>query len=488
MASLRRKAISSVKWTTIHTAVVGITGPILLIIQARFLSPEEFGYIAVISIVIGLFNLLERFGISQAVIQRDEISVQESSTIFYFNILMSFFLAAALYVISPLIAAFFSLPALKEYLPVICVVVLVTGPSLLFRAFLEKQLYFKHLSLIAIARNLIVLGMTTFFLVFGLGVLGVIYGQIAGITFATISILIVTARFRTAKVSFYFNLKKFVPFVRFGIFVSAKQMMTFFAHRLDEVAIGYFLSPEILGAYHFGKNMLEKIRSLMTMSFAKVLFPVLSKLKHNPQKLTFAYQRISRYIAFGAFPIFAGIAATAHLFVPVIFGEQWVESIIVFQVFSVALIFLTLTANLSSSLLYSVNKPELVFYIDVVTNALYFTTLFFFAAQGMLAVLVSYSCYVVYKTLSLQYYANQQLVDGFLSYFRELATPALSALVMVVVVWCFQLISEPILTHSLQLAGTIAIGTLVYILMAWLFDQETLYQLRSAILKGEIVG
>lgn len=468
--------------------MVGITGPVLLIVKARFLSPEEFGYIAVILIVIGLVRRLESFGISQAIIQRDEISLQESSTLFYFNILLSFIFAALLYVLSPLIAVFFSLPALEQYLPVVCIMVLITGPSLLFRAFLEKQMLFKHLSLIEIARNLLVLAATTIFLVLGWGVLGVIYAKILGATIGTLAIVYVALYYRSTAVTLYFNPAKLIPFLRFGIFVSAKQLLTFATYRMDEVVIGYFLAPEILGIYHFGKNMLERIRNLMTMSFGKVLFPVLSRLKHQPQKLTFAYQRISRYIAFGAFPVFTGIAATAHLFVPVIFGEQWVDSIIIFQVFSVAVILLVLTANVSTSLLYAVNKPELVFYIDVVTNAIYFLSLFLFASQGMLAVLIAYSCYVVYKTLTLQYFANQQLIDKFLSYFKELAMPVASAIVMVVAVLLFQQITDLVLGDTLQLAGSIAFGALVYTIMAWIFAQETLLQLRSAITRGEISG
>lgn len=486
MISFEKQAVSSVKWTTFQTGVVGITGAILLIVKARFLSPEEFGYIAVLLIVIGLFNLLESFGISQAVIQKDEIDIQESSTLFYFNMFFSFFLAAVLFFVSPLIAAFFSLPALEGYLRMVCFIVIITGPSLLFQAFLEKNMYFKQLSLIAIFQNLIVLTGTTFFLVLGFGVMGVIYGQIAGAVFATMSILVVTVRYRVAGISFYFNPVKLLPFLHFGVFVSAKQFMTFITHRLDEVVIGYFLSPEILGIYHFGKNMLEKIRNLMTMSFGKVLFPVLSRLKHHPHRLTFAYLRISRYIAFGAFPLFTGIAVTAHLFVPVFFGEQWIDSVIVFQVFSVAIILLALTANVATSLLYSVNKPDLVFYIDVATNTIYFVSLFIFAAQGMLAVLIAYCCYVVYKTLVLQYAANRQLVDGFLNYFRQLVIPSASALVMVTAVLCFQLMSDSVLGPGAQLAASITLGILSYSIMALFFARETLYQLKAAIVKGEI--
>jgi O-antigen/teichoic acid export membrane protein len=488
LISLSKQAISSVKWTTLQTAVVGLIGPIILLIKAKFLSPEEFGYISIVLIVIGFFQLFENFGISQAIIQKDEITSQESSTLFYFNILMCFALAGILYVSAPFFSVFFSLPDLTIYLRIVCVIVLLNGPSLLYRAFLEKQMYFKHLSLIAIMGNLIDLGTTTYFLMMGLGVKAIIYAHIVKVMFSTLLIIALNVRFKTTKIMIYFNPIKLLPFLRFGVFVSAKQIMTFMAHRLDEVIIGYFLAPEVLGVYHFGKSMLEKFRGLITSSFAKVLFPVMSKLKNNPQKLSFAYQRISEYIAFGSFPIFAGIAVTAHLFVPVIFGEKWLDSIIVFQVFSVALICLVLTANISTSLLYAVNKPDMVFYIDIVTNLIYFSTLLFFAPQGMVAVLITYSCYVIYKTLVLQYYTNRQLVDSFLSYFQKMIMPALFTLIMIITVLSFQLLTQSILGIEMQLSGSIFFGALIYIILSCVFAPEVLIQIRLAIQKGEIAG
>ncbi len=485
MSSLQRQAISGIKWTTFQTGVLGITGPFLLIIKARFLSPEAFGYIAIILMIIGLFHMLESLGISQAIIQKDEITVQESSSLFYFNILLGSLLFGLLYISSSSIAGFFSLPDLKIYLPIAGIAALITCPSLIFQAFLQKQMYFKELAFISISKSLIVFASTAIFLVFGFGVIGVVYGQIAGAAFGTVSIIAISFRYKTVAIALYFNPKKLIPFLRFGLFVSTKQLMTFIAERLDEVIIGYFLSAEILGIYFFGKNLLENLRSFITGSFANVLFPVLSKLKHDQSKLTKAYQHISRYIAFGAFPVFTGIAVTAHLFVPVIFGAQWTDSIIVFQVFSIALILLALTANVSTSLLYSVNKPDLVFYIDVVANCFYMISLFLFASHGMLAVLLAYSSYVVYKTLILQFYANRQLLDGFLYYFRELAMPAASALIMVMFVLVFQLITNQFIDPAWQLAGSILTGCIVYSILAWLFARETLYQLRSAIIKGE---
>lgn len=455
-------------------------------IQAHYLSPEEFAYIAIILIVIGLFKLIEDFGISQAIIQRDVISVQESSSLFIFNIFLCCLLALILFGISPLLAVFFSMPDLKGYLPVVSIIVLLTGPSLLVRAFLEKMMYFKQLSLIEILRNFLVFISTTFFLFLGFGVWGVIYGQIIGISVATCAILFVAIRAKVTKLSLHFKSSDLIPFLRFGLFVSSKQLMTFVSHRLDELVIGYFLTPEILGIYHFGKNMLEKIRELMSSSFGKVLFPIFSKFKNVPYKLSRAYQMISRYIAFSAFPVFFGIAATAHLFVPVLFGDQWTNSIIVFQVFSVAVILLVLTANVSSSLLYSVNKPDLVFYIDFVTNLIYFVSLFLSIQHGMLAILIAYSCYILYKTISLQYFANLQLVNNFWDYFSELTRPALLAIAMVILVLLFQLVFSEILDPTSLLFGSILIGVLVFGLLARIFAYKIVLELKSAIFEGEI--
>jgi len=90
--NLKYKAIKGVKWTTVKTGIVGLIGPISQIIKAKYLSPEEFGYVAVIMIFIGLFDIVENFGISQAVIQKENVNKEEASSLFFLNIaLVGFF-------------------------------------------------------------------------------------------------------------------------------------------------------------------------------------------------------------------------------------------------------------------------------------------------------------------------------------------------------------------------------------------------------------
>jgi O-antigen/teichoic acid export membrane protein len=484
--SLKEQSVKSIRWTTLQTLLVGFSGPVSLIVKSRFLKPNEFGYLSIVMIVIGLFDLLGNFGINYAIIQKKTITKEESSSLFFFNIIFSFLLALAIYFVAPFVADFYSMPKLDYYLKVVALVVLINGFTLVFKAFLQKQMYFKQLAIINMGRNIIMLVSVIILLSVEFGVLGVIYSHLISTFFTLIAIVFVSIRLRILKLVLYFNFSTIYSFLRFGFFVTTKQLMTFATHRMDEAIIGYFLSPDILGIYHFAKNMLEQVKRLMTRSFGQVLLPLYSRMKNQPSKLSFTYRRISRYIAFIGFPLFAGIAITAHLFVPIVFGDKWIESVIVFQVFSVVLIFLVLTSNVAPSLLYSLNKPRLVLNIDIVINILYLIALFLFSHKGMLAILLSYSFYVIFKTFILQYYANRQLVNSYMSYVRELTIPATSALIMTIIDFVFQLTSNFALDDLFQLLGSIAIGALSYMIVVYIFAPKTLKQLKSALIRGEV--
>ena len=49
---LKQKAISGVKWVTVSTVVNNILQLILISILARFLSPADFGLMALVNVVI----------------------------------------------------------------------------------------------------------------------------------------------------------------------------------------------------------------------------------------------------------------------------------------------------------------------------------------------------------------------------------------------------------------------------------------------------
>ncbi len=486
MSSLEKKAISGIKWTTIQTVLSALTGPGLLYIKSWFLNAEEFGRISIILVVIGLIKLMEVFGISQAIVQRDHISKKETGALFLFNVIASLFFCLALYFSSPHIATFYSMPDLSEYLRFSVLIILFSGPALLFRAFLQKELYFKHLALVDMGGNLFVFLVTTLLLVAGEGIMGVVWGQIAGALFTTIVVCTLVVRLRIASLSLNMRLRYIAPFLRFGAFVSGKQIINYLSIRLDELVIGYVLGSEILGVYHFGKNMLEKIRGLITKSFTRIVYPVFARIKNNRERLSRIYLRINKYVSLATFPVFAGIALTAHLFIPLFFHDEWMDSIIVLQVFSVTMMFMILAANVSTSLLYAINKPEVIFYVDLTTVIIYFLALIQFASLGIITVLAIHVVFIVIKTIAIQYYTDKSMIHSFIQYLKHVVPALLASGTMALVVLLLQWLLTPHISPMLLLVLSIISGVTVYALYIVGADRKTLDELKRAIIKGEV--
>lgn len=481
MEGLKKRAVRSVKWTTLQTIVTASIAPIFQIIKARYLSPKDFSYLAIIMICIGLSNTLKNFGISQAVIQRNEITKEETSTLFLFNIIFSIFLYILIIMFADLIAKFFSLPDLAYFLKLSSIVIILSSPSLLFRAFLEKSLFFKEISLVAIINNILIISITTIFLICRLGLLSIIYGNILSALITTLMIIFISNKYKLVNIQLYFNFKKLYPFLKFGFYVTAKQLLNFSSAHIDEIIIGRFLPAETLGFYYFGKSILFKIKDLISAPFSKAIFPIFSKLKDNKERLCLNYQKLTKYIAIIAFPFFSGVALTSHLFVPLLFGEKWSDSIIVFQVLSIALIFAMLHANIASSLLYTFNKPNIAFNLEIVITSVYFFLLFIFASKGMIVILLLFSMKIIAMFLMFQYFANKQISYNFFTYLFNLKNIYILSIIMVLSIMIFQNCTLSLLNQSMQLIGSIICGAVVYIIGSLILERKTIFELKDLI-------
>ena len=119
--SLKHKALSGVKWTTLSAVIVSIFQITQLAVLARFLEPSDFGLMALVMIVIGFSQAFLDMGISNAIIHKQNISDQQLSTLYWLNVLAGITLFVVIYVISPFISDFYNEPELTKLIVPIAV-------------------------------------------------------------------------------------------------------------------------------------------------------------------------------------------------------------------------------------------------------------------------------------------------------------------------------------------------------------------------------
>ena len=486
MNSLKYLAAKGVKWTAVSAVFATATAPIYQIIKARFLTPEEFAYLSILMLIIGLSRNLEAAGFNRGVIQKDEVTIEEASSLLFFNLFISAVAAGIIYLIGPSLALFFDLPRLHNYMNVLSIAVFLQGPAQFFMVFLEKQFCFKTIAVVQVTRQFLFVFLGTVLIISGWGVLGFILGHLFATALSAVLFVHGAIKYGVIVLKPYFHPSKVRPFIRFGIMVTGRQALNTVTRQIDELIILHFLGPDIMGVYYFGKNMLERLRQLLDMSYNRIIFPLLSRLKNDKYRLSGAYYKMTHYISMVAFPAFVGISLTAHLFVPVLFGKQWLDSIIVFQVFSIILILKILTIIMAGNLLYSVNRPGTVFAIDLTTDLLYVAILASFASQGIEVVLFLYSVYQIIKNIFMQYAVHRHLSFRLFDYFSQLKSTAGLTSLMALVVWGFQNIANLWLDDLYLLIGSIVVGSTVYFLLIWQYDRKSVQEIKGMMLNGTI--
>src|SRR5262245_60544136 len=74
---------------------------------ARLLNPADFGLVAMVSPIAGFISLFQDLGLSMATIQRERITHEQTSTLFWVNVGISILLTLITAAISPLVGWFY---------------------------------------------------------------------------------------------------------------------------------------------------------------------------------------------------------------------------------------------------------------------------------------------------------------------------------------------------------------------------------------------
>lgn len=331
--SLRADAISGVKWSGVSMGVVTTLQFVTLAILARLLSPSDFGLMGMVMVVIGFARLFADMGISGAIIHRQDATREQLSSLYWLNIIAGtavFFIVCAFI---PLIAAFYHEPRLSNLMYLAALVFLITPFGQQFQILMQKELQFNHLAKIDIIRSL-TNSMVVIILAFrGMGVFSLVWGQLAG---ASLQVLLFSYwGWRHWRPHWHFSRRDLKGYISFGLYRTGGMAANYITSNLDYLLIGSILGAKSLGYYTLAYNLILKPSSRINPIITKVAFPVFSKVQNDLYRLKRGYLKVLQLLSSVNFPIMVGLAVVAPVAVPVIFGEQWLPSVILIQILTI---------------------------------------------------------------------------------------------------------------------------------------------------------
>jgi PST family polysaccharide transporter/lipopolysaccharide exporter len=457
--SNKNTAINGAKWTSISTVIGSFLQFAQMAILARLILPSSFGIVALSSLVINFLSIFVHLGFANSIIYKQEASKKSLSTIYFFNIMIGLLMFSLIWLTAPLLITYFKEPRLGSVLKIAAFYFPVVFFGQMYNTLLEKDLKFKYIAISDIVTATLSIIVTIGFAYAGYQEMALIYGQLSAQITRTI-LMNVFGR-KLFQPIFYFNLKEIKEHLIFGIFNTGDSLIIFANGNIDTILIGGVLGVKELGYYTMASTLAVYPVSKICPIITQTCYPIMAKMNGNSEALKSAFLKIVDLITYIIIPLLGGLYIMVSNVIPLFYGPHWGETIPLIKIF----VFMALASSLtypSSPLVFSKGKPNLLFYINLITFCIRFPLVLLLAKYyGVMGVAVAYLISNIIS-FGMVYGLVQYLVGSYVKTFlRDISKPIIFCLIMIGVILLYRhfVTSTGLVNTIIQ----IAIGGMVYI-------------------------
>lgn len=331
------------------------------LILARLLSPEDYGTIAMPLVFLAVAQCFIDSGFSTALIRKPDLTEDDLSTAFYFNIGVGVICYFALFVSSPLIADFYNTPILADLLKVTALATLFNPLCTVQQAILTRKIDFKTQAVVSLS-GAIASGIFGLLMAFnGYGVWSLVCQQVGGYVIRTV-LLWILGKWKPKR---RWSWDSFRYLWGFGSKILGSGLLDTVYNNIYPIVIGKFFSANDLGNYTRAQQFSTLPSSNVTGVLQRVTFPVLSSIQNEDERLARNYRKILKLSAFLIFPTMLMLSAIADPLVRVLLTDKWKGCIILLQIICFQMMWFPIhTINLN--LLTVKGRSDLFFRLEVV--------------------------------------------------------------------------------------------------------------------------
>lgn len=330
--TLRSSALSGVRVTGGATLVGNLLKLCQLVVLAQVLPPSDFGLMAMVMLYIGFTTLIAEMGIASAVVRDQSMAPTIVSTLFWVGCFSGLGMFYCSWLVAPLLAGYFDQPSLEGPVKLAGLIFLMAPVSQMYRALHEKQLSFGYIARTEMAGNTMAVGCSIALALLGQGVLALVWGMLAGQVVVLIGL--VWHGWRNWKPMIVMDIAAVREPLTFGLHLIGQRAINFVTGNIDFLVVGSVFGASALGFYSLAYHLCN-VPSAINTVFARVFFPVFSRLQHDAIALQRAFMRFQQYAAIVNVPLLVCLLVAAPVLVQAIFGSAWRPAVPLIQLLSI---------------------------------------------------------------------------------------------------------------------------------------------------------
>jgi O-antigen/teichoic acid export membrane protein len=471
--SLQSKTIKGVLWSAVERFSLQGIQFVIGIILARMVTPAEYGLIALLTIFLIIAQTFIDSGFSNALIQKQNRTETDYSTVFFFNITIAFFIYGILFAASPFIAGFYKEPRLETITKFIGLNVVVSSFSMVQRAKLTVSLDFKtqaKASLISVTAG----GLCGVLLAYnGYGVWALAVQAMLS-TFLNTLMLWVFTKWKPLPV---FSWESFRELFSFGSKLLAGGLLHAIYTNLYGLVIGKKYSAADVGYYNRANTFTYFLSINIIDILGKAMYPVQCQLQDDEKRLNATFHQYLYVSCYIVFPLMTGLAILSKPLVLVLLTEKWLPVAALLPVLCFARVWEPIM-RINNIILNAKGRSDYLLKAEIIKKAIAISIMAVTLPWGLRMLCFGLAAYSFFDMVIILHYAKKVINTGYIEQLKHIIPIVLLNFTMGILVFASIQISS---AAWVQLILGISVGIVSYVGLSRLFKIQPFMALISLV-------
>lgn len=359
MGSNNSKIVSATKWSAVTEIAAKLILPISNMVLARILTPDAFGVVATITMIVSFAEIFTDAGFQKYLIQHefidDEDREQSTNVAFWSNFTLSIVLWAIIAIFSDPLAYMVGNPGLGHVITIACVSIPLAAFSSIQMALYKRDFDFKTLFKVRIIGILMPIVVTIPLAFWIRSYWALVIGTIV---INAVNALVLTL-YSKWKPKFYYSWAKLKEMLSFSIWSMIEAISIWMTNYIDIFIIGIYLNEYFLGIYKTSMTTVGQITSIITAATTPVLFSALSRLQSDRGAFKELFFKFQKLVGMLVIPLGVGIFCFSGLITQILLGSQWGEASNFIGLWGLTSALTIVLSHYSSEVYRSLGKPKL---------------------------------------------------------------------------------------------------------------------------------
>ena len=469
------KVRSGMIWTFMERIGTKVVQFSLQLLLARLLVPEDYGLCALLLAFINIATVFVNSGLNTALMQKREADSLDFSSVLYLSLSISVILYVILFFLSPFIADFFNDKRLSLLMRVLAVSLIIGAFNSVQLSVLTRNMQFRKLFIANLLGMIVSAVVSIVMAMNGFGVWSIVIQYLINRLVVTLALFALVRWMPKLEFS-WIRIKSLFSF---GWKCMTTNFLSTIVTDIYIAVVGKFYPKSQLGVYDTGNKIPATISETFSSSLGNVLFPAFSKLQNDIPQLRAIVAKSNKISSFLIAPIMFAIIASAHPIISILLTDKWIGAVPFLQMACLLYALYPLhIANISA--ISAIGRSDVTLKCEIQKKIV---------DLSFLALTVNFSIYWValgqVLTSFVSLWINMRPNKKFLQYDVWQQIVDIIPTFIIAVVMCASMFLVDLFELSIVIGLTtkILIGLIVYLLLSYMFNRQTMISVLNIIFK-----